>query len=186
MYPAATNGHTFGAIDAEKIAEDAARTLSLSRGCRPFGSGQAQLIQTHMRCWARQSDRGEDFGSSAPSTPPTVRFRSGRLSITSEDILFTDVPQARPSQFSELGICQCRREHPAVCRMPVRLAGVGPLPGFSFGCAQLPERRKLRPDLLPRFPVDLSALMQRPHLHQRLRAVIGLRSVGRAYPPSCA
>ena len=32
----------------------------------------------------------------------------------------------------------------------------------------------------------LFPLMQLPHLHRRLRAVIGLRSVLRAYPPSYA
>ena len=39
-----------------------------------------------------ESDRGEGSQPSAPSTPPTVRFRSGRLPITLGCVSSVDIP----------------------------------------------------------------------------------------------
>ena len=123
-----------------------------------------------------QSDREvRTFGPQ----PPPVLIRSGRLSIASENFLLVDVPQARPSQFSESVICQRSREYPTVCRMPVRLAGIAPLPSHLVVYAQFPERRKLSPNLLPLLPVDLSDASAQPFIgasdefcHRRRREIV--------------
>ena len=123
-----------------------------------------------------QSDReGRTFGPQ----PPPVLIRSGRLSIDSENFLLVNVPQARPSQFSESVICQRSREYPTVCRMPVRFAGIAPLPSHLVVYAQFPERRKLSPNLLPLLPVDLSDASAQPFIgasdefcHRRRREIV--------------
>ena len=122
-----------------------------------------------------QSDREErTFGPQPP-----VLIRSGRLSIDSENFLLVDVPQARPSQFTESVICQRSREFLTVCRMPVRFAGIGPLQSHLVVYAQFPERRKQSPNLLPLLPADLSDASAQPFIgasdefrHRRRREIV--------------
>ena len=63
--------------------------------------------------------------------------------------------------------------------MPVRFAGIGPLPSHPVVCAQFPERRKLSPNLLPLFPVDLTDASAQPFIgasdefrHRRRREIV--------------
>ena len=131
------------------------------RRCTPSLTSQFRLFVVQISIWTRiffdQLDiRRPQFTRRATESPqrsgqaPPVRIRSGRLSITTGDVLFCRRPPGSSIPDTELGICQRRRENPTVRRMPVRPADVGPLPSLSFAYAQFPERLKLRPYLLGR------------------------------------
>ena len=76
--------------------------------------------------------------------------------------------------------------------MPVRFAGIGPLPSHPVVCAQFPERRKLSPNLLPLFPVDLTDASAQPFIgasdefrHRRRREIVDPATDESLHAPFC-